>query len=336
MLNEKCLHINKNFNKLITFFFIQLFSCLTYSQDPDFSQYFNNAINHNPASAGELEYSRASLIYRNSWPFNSELRNSFISYSASYDQPLVFAGGGIGIIVSRDVQAQGIFSSTTGGVMYSHHIDISEDLLILSALQFSIMQNKLDASEIILPDRVFGNSMDQENISSESHFNLDYSLGFIAIYQYFEGGLSIHHLTRPLLLNDSLYYPYKHKITCTAQHTFLLERIRAGRIPKAIIPSFVYQSQGSFQQLLYGCRYQTDPLSSGFFIKQKLINNVYSLILYLGITYKNYTFGYSYDYNIPKKGISVPFTGSHELTLKLNLHKFEKSKGIKAIKCPKI
>ena len=336
-MKEKCLHINYIFNILITFFLLLQTIKISYCQDVEFSQFFNNPLYTNPANAGEPDYSRLCINYRSRWPFNKDLKKSYVSYNASYDQPLIFAGGGIGLLVTHDILAEGILSNTTGGIMYSHHIEVSRDFILLASLQFTVSQSSLDASNIILPDMVFiNNNVPNENISSESFLAMDYSLGLLASYNYFEAGFTTHHLTSNSSQNSIIPYPGKRKFSILTQYTILLENIRTGKIPKALIPSIIYQSQGSFQQLQYGIRYQINPLSSGIFIKQNLLNNVYGIILYLGITYKSYTFGYSYDYNLPNKGVYVPFSGGHELTLKINLQKFEKSKGIKAIKCPKI
>ena len=66
-----------------TFAVLLLSMELTYSQDPEFSQFYANPLFLNPALAGSTICPRAIANFRDQWP---SVGGAFVTYNASYDQ----------------------------------------------------------------------------------------------------------------------------------------------------------------------------------------------------------------------------------------------------------
>src|SRR5205814_5862540 len=94
-----------------------------HAQDLEFSQFFNAPLYLNPAFAGVGGGPRFALNYRNEW---AGLGNAYISYAASYDQHVDALGGGIGILIVSDQQANGIYVGNSVTGVYSYEIKLSK------------------------------------------------------------------------------------------------------------------------------------------------------------------------------------------------------------------
>src|SRR5687767_3437658 len=79
------------------------------AQDAEFSQFYANPMYLNPAFAGTNRCPRAVLNYRNQWP---GIANSFVTYSASYDQHVDVLHGGLGVMVLSDKAGEGSLRTT--------------------------------------------------------------------------------------------------------------------------------------------------------------------------------------------------------------------------------
>ena len=89
-------------NILVVLFLVVGFS--SFSQDPQFTQFYANPIYLNPAFAGSNVCPRFSMNYRNEWP---SLTGNYVTTSVSYDQYFKNISGGFGVIAMHDQQGQG-------------------------------------------------------------------------------------------------------------------------------------------------------------------------------------------------------------------------------------
>lgn len=323
---------------LISFYFLFIGTFVN-CQDVEFSQFFNNPVNTNPGYVGSEEYVRICMNYRNSYPFSANLRNAFVTYSASYDQPVHFIHGGIGLHFQKDIQAEGMFSNTWIEAIYSYHIQLSKEFYMNAALGFSVMQNGFDASNVILPDMIdiqSGIITSEEALTSSSHLFMDYSIGFVGFYKNINVGAGINHLTQPSALGNNYDYELKRKYSFIYSQDITLGKSYSQKELYAIKPLILFQKQDKMHQLEWGAITKINVTRYGLLVRHNLRPNIDAVIIYLGITYNNIIFGYSYDLNIPNATSRPPISGKHEVALQIKLHLLEKSSRPKTIKCPKV
>jgi type IX secretion system PorP/SprF family membrane protein len=109
-----------------------------------------------------------------------------------------------------------------------------------------------------------------------------------------------------------------------------------------IAPSFVYKSQGRFDQLDLGLHFLYQPIMVGLWyrgipLKQNVADNISqdAVALILGLQFSNFEVGYSYDFTISELGPSS--SGAHEVSVKYDLEIVTSSKTKKPTKyipCP--
>ena len=191
-----------------------------------------------------------------------------------------------------------------------------------------------------------GISLDPEvnRLGRQSHF--DFGSGFIFYNKNIWLGASFAHMNRPNMsvLNGDSRLPMK-----TAIHGGLRLNVtptgpRAPSRVSYLTPSFIYRMQGaSFSQLDLGVNYHVDPVSIGIWYRGKpfqttVINSIAqdALILQMGMYFKYFTVGYSYDFTISEMQTSSG--GAHEISLIVEFASKPVSRNVKRkyklIPCP--
>ena len=90
-------------------FFSFFLTCLvTYSQDPQFTQFYANSLHLNPALAGKDLSPRFHSGYRNQWP---EIKNAYVTYNLEYDDFIEKIHGGLGFQFLHDKTANGVLNT---------------------------------------------------------------------------------------------------------------------------------------------------------------------------------------------------------------------------------
>ena len=98
-------------NKIISFLMIMGFSCVGMAQmETQFTQYMNNRLSFNPGYAGSSGSICASVMYRNQWlglqldppTPDYEAGTPPVDYLFSFDMPVKFLHGGIGLTLFQD------------------------------------------------------------------------------------------------------------------------------------------------------------------------------------------------------------------------------------------
>ena len=120
---------------------------LTYSQDPEFSQFYANPLYLNPALAGATICPRAMGNFRDQWP---TVGGAYVTYSASYDQYFDFLHGGVGLLVTADRAGGGTLNATTFSLMYAYKFNLSDHIYASTALQVSYFQRSLSWDKLRL------------------------------------------------------------------------------------------------------------------------------------------------------------------------------------------
>ncbi|HEY4789010.1 MAG TPA: PorP/SprF family type IX secretion system membrane protein, partial [Bacteroidales bacterium] len=146
-----------------------------HSQDPIFSQFMFNQLYFNPAFAGNTPYPRLIGGYRNQWP---GIGNAYVSYYASFDQYVDALDGGLGLGITKDNQAGGVFTKTAFDLIYSHPIEFTYDITANLGFQASLVQKKVNGSGVTLGDQSpYQTTTVQEVIPDQSKIYADFSAG---------------------------------------------------------------------------------------------------------------------------------------------------------------
>lgn len=291
------------------------------SQDPIFSQFYNNFLQINPAFAGSQDYNRAYIQYRNQWP---AMGDAYVTYCSGYDQYVEKLHGGIGFNIMRDVIANGLMSSLSADFIYSFHFRVTKSIEAKTALQTSYINRGLNLSSAVYPDI-------QENIPSGSISTIDFSAGtLITFNKSLVIGMAFSHLPNNFFISDpALRIPMK--ITLHAAKEI---------IPKSnaftINPSIIFQKQGNTAQTNYGLYLDKKPICVGIWIRQNSFLYFSALIFSLGYSVEAFKIDYSYDFNL-FRSLNLFNFGAQEISFIYKFgYKNTPKKRMQAIKCTKI
>ncbi|UCG27043.1 MAG: PorP/SprF family type IX secretion system membrane protein [Bacteroidales bacterium] len=308
------------------------------SQDLQFSQFYPNSLYFNPAFAGSSGNIRFTLNYRDQWP---ELSSDFVTYSASYDQPLEFVHGGVGIHVFNDNLGSGTIRKYSAAFIYSYHLRVTRDLFVFAGLQASLNQNSLNSGDLVFEDMIDpfrGVSYPTlETISGYGKIYPDFAVGFLGIYKELYGGIVIHHLAKPGISDNPIEearLPRKYSVHVANNFYLTGSADRAGSV--ILTPTLLYQQQNHYQNLNYGFILSREPVSLGAWIRHDLAFSFSTVIIGLAAHYRDVSLSYSYDMIVSGAGTGIPGTGAHEISCIVGFGNVEKSNVVRAIKTPKI
>lgn len=322
-----------------------LAASLCNAQDPQFSQYYQAPLYLNPGFTGITQQQRVAFNHRIQWP---NLPQAFATYAASYDIFVNELRSGFGFLFTTDKMGSAGWTTTTFGFMYSYKIKLTDKIVFSPGLYFGYGSNGLDRTKLRLGDGLEydGISLDPEinRLGRQSYF--DFGSGFLFYNKNIFLGASFAHMNQPNLsvLNDvsrlylktSIHGGARLNLSGSGPHT-------PARI-SYLTPSFIYRMQGkSFSQLDLGMNYHVDPVSVGIWYRGKpfestVINTVAqdALILQMGMYFKYFTVGYSYDFTISE--MQTASGGAHEVSLILEFEskpvRRKTKKQYKLIPCP--
>lgn len=323
-----------------------LCSMNTFAQDPQYSQYYANALYLNPAFAGVQENTRGIFATRYQWP---GLDASFISNTISIDHYVDRYKSGIGFIATSDLSTAAKLRSTEAGLVYAFQAEISKKIVFRPALQLSYVNRSINFSRLTFGSQytndgyIGGATNEASNVPTVSY--LDISAGGLLYAKNYWIGISANHLNTPdqSFIKGQSSLPIKASLFGGYTFSFTPEWRKKHVNPdeeKSITPTFLYKMQGKSDQLDIGLYGQYNVLIVGFWyrgIPMKVYapekSNHEALIFLIGFLHKGFSMGYSYDYTISRlAGISG---GAHELTLSYGF-KTKKAKRIqKRLPCPK-
>jgi len=337
-------------NKIVLLAIGVLMTYKAYSQDIQFSQYYQAPLYLNPGFTGITPQQRFVLNHRVQWP---NLPQAFATYALSYDIFVDELKSGFGILVTTDKMGSAGWRTTTAGILYSYKIRLSEKLVFSPGLYFGYGNNGIDRSKIRLGDgleyqrdgKYFSIDDAYARLGSQSYF--DVGSGFLFYSKTLWLGAAFNHMNQPNLsvLGDVSRLPLKTTIHGGARIDLTQSRFRsdAGRA-SYLTPSFIWRKQGAtFSQMDIGINYHIDPVSVGVWYRGRpwektVINSTHqdALIVNLGMYMKNFTIGYSYDFTISE--LQTSSGGAHEISIvyEFNAKPVRRSTKTKArlIPCP--
>ena len=305
-------------------------------QDVFFSQFFNNILYLNPAYAGSAHQARISAAYRNQMP---ALGSPYVTYNASYDQPVKALQGGLGINIMNDAQGPAL-NRMSADAIYSYFLAVSPDFVINAGFQASYTHRFLKTAGMILPDGLDATGIyigHSEPIADMSKGYPDFAVGFVMYNRIAYGGVSMHHLTKPNTSYSKTYHqPLPRKLTVHAGVILSIYEKKLGREALKLNPNLVYLHQGGFRQANYGLNVIYNYLYAGLWFRHSASFALNAFSVHFGYEHDFFRIGYSYDFNVMDPWRTMRNMGAHEVTFLLKLeYKKGQRVNFKAIKCPK-
>jgi type IX secretion system PorP/SprF family membrane protein len=313
------------------------------AQDPEFTQFYANPLYLNPAFAGTAAGPRFAMNFRDQWPSSS---GAFVTYAASYDQHFDGIGGGIGAQVWRDQAGDGNLSTTYVSGMYSYHLAVKDNprdyFIVKMAVQASAFYRSVDFSKFRFPDEFDPKTgwigpITQENLPSRGYYATgwipDFGAGILAFTNKYYFGAAVSHLIEP---TQSFYgTPWSvlpRKYTLHGGMQLPLDNWK--RIPETFLsPNLLIQRQGTFTQVDIGAYFIKDYFVAGAWYRHT-DPNADAISFLVGVKKDAVKIGYSYDVTV--SGLRSASPGSHEVSLVVEMKKYDHTKTRKwrKIVCP--
>jgi len=326
--------------KLITGIFLLIISITSFSQDPEFTQFYANPIYLNPALAGTHGCPRVNLNYRNQW---ANISGAFVTNTISYDQFVNVLQGGVAIQITNDAAGQNTLNTSTINLAYSYHLQVSRKFTLLFGAQATWNQKFLDWSKLTFGDQIDprrgfiyqtgdlprGNFLNDNSPWGTKGF-FDVSAGIVGFSDNFYFGFAAKHLNTPeesLILNPDGESQLPIRYTGHIGANIEFGQGSQYSNVTSVSPNVIYTFQDGFMQLNLGTYIKYGAFTAGAYWRPRD-----AFILTVGIDAGTFRFGYSYDITISP--LTNASGGSHELSLGLNLSCKEKPKRFRTISCP--
>ncbi|MEM9328212.1 MAG: type IX secretion system membrane protein PorP/SprF [Bacteroidota bacterium] len=293
-------------------------------QDAQFSQFYANPLYLNPAMVGTSPNSRVGLNHRILWP---NLPQAFVSSTASFDYHSEPLQSSFGLMVHQDREGSASLSNTGFYFTYGYELPLSNKLVLRPAVQFGYVTRGFDPTQLVFSDQIdFGldgaPSQDPNINALELRDYWDFNTGLLIYSEKYWVGFAAHHLTRPNLSLTRAEDPLSIRYSVHAGTRLPLGKKmwRSTSFP-SIAPNILYKRQGEFEQLDIGASFHLEPMIFGLyyrgmpFVANRLDQiNQDAIIVQVGLEYRNFEFGYSFDMNLSEIDV-VTGGGAHEMSL---------------------
>lgn len=301
---------------LLLVFLLSFFSKVK-SQDPIFSQYYNNPLYLNPVFAGSEKSIRLGVNYRLQW---LGISGGYTTYSISYDQFINKISSGIGFLAMNDIQGNGIITNSNFGLVYSFDKKINDKISFKLGTQGMLTRSVIDLSKSRL---TFGDQIDSrygfvyqtnDSLLYSSKLGIDFSLGGLIYNDKFDFGIVLHHPTQPdygFINSSQSRLNYR-----LSTHGRLFIPIGEESKKMFVLPSFIYNIQSVFQEFNLGV-----SVMKKFFIGGVSYRFKDAVITTLG--YQSRVFKVNYSFDITTSVLGLGNKGSHELSLRYVFKKKE-------------
>jgi type IX secretion system PorP/SprF family membrane protein len=283
--------------RLLTYILPLLISVRAYAQDPQFSQFYANPFNTNPAFAGSSTVGRLVLNTRNQWP---GISGSFTTANASYDEHFEAINGGIGIQAHFDEQGTGTLRTVGANMAYSYLIPVSRKFTIRLALQAGFMQKSVDFTKFLWRSQLGTNGFSKDAPAEplgtpEGKANIiNFAAGFLGYSKNFYFGFAAHNLTQPdqsfNLNNKAIVAPIYRRFTGHVGFIYPINESRIKSRSSYLYPNVIYMQQffngQQAAQLNLGMYVSKGSLVGGLYMRQTNANTD-AIIAIVGISRKS-------------------------------------------------
>lgn len=313
--------------------------------DPHFTQNYTYAMYINPAMVGQSDGDyRASAIYRSQWSaMGHPYRTTGISADASTNNNIALGvnllnqSAGDGGFNYLNAYASIAYTGLKFGKNESHHVIFAMQAGVLNR---SVNQNKFKWGEQWNPITGYNASnVTSESFNKTSATTLDMGTGALYYdasadkkYNIF-GGLSFYHINKPsdpIISADNTdlnTIPMRYTI-----HGGVSINLMEGT---NIVPHILYNQQGNAKEFMLGVYGQkmvneeTTIMAGGYYRFKDAVAP------YIGVDYKNFLVGLSYDVNTSKLGATTRNVNAFEISFSYIIRK--ETKGlVDFIHCPRL
>ena len=313
--------------------------------DPHFTQNYTYPMYINPAMVGQSDGDyRISAIYRSQWSaIGNPYRTTGLSADASTNNNLA-----LGVNILNQSAGDGGFNyfNAYASVAYTGiRFGKNENHHIIFAMQAGVLNRRVDQTKFKWGEQwnpITGynaSNATTESFSKTSATSLDIGTGVLYYdasadkkYNIF-GGASFYHINKPA---DPIV-----STLSTELNTIPLRYTLNGGVSvnltegTNIIPNILYNRQGNAKELILGLYAQkmvneeTTIMAGGYYRYKDAIAP------YIGVDYKNFLVGVSYDVNTSKLGAMTRNVNSFELTFSYIMRK--ETRGlVDFIRCPRL
>jgi type IX secretion system PorP/SprF family membrane protein len=295
----------------------------SYTQDPEFSQFYAAPVYTNPAMAGTAfcgrqSAGRMSLNYRNQWP---SLPGTFRSFNASYDQHVEKIGGGIGLMTTYDRAGAGLLTTASFTGVYSYVMKLNHAFFLRGGLQASFVNKYIDHNKLRFGDQIdplmgFRYPTQEPQANASANF-ANFGAGILLYSEKFYAGFASHNITQPVqsfYSNNDGIVPRRYTF-----HSGVVIPLDRKRVSEATFsPNALFMIQQNFTQANFGFYVNKGPLVTGLWYRQTFggYGNSDALMVLIGFRKDRFKVGYSYDITVSSARSAAP--GSHEISASID------------------
>lgn len=319
--------------------YIALVLCFSVSlkaqQGRNFSMWFQNNMQFNPASVGTND-NDMQLFANFRYQYFTVTDKPFQTISGSIEGKLFRSNRrngylGLGGSFINDMSGDGKYSVTQVNIPIAYHLFFNEDNFISLGVQPGLYQRSISPGSLTWDNQwtgyEFNNAIPGEGIANASNSNFDVSAGLFYTYKEnftkkIYAGFSVQHITQPELdfnIADGLYRRFNAQIGGT--YKFDLSTF-------GISPQVIVTMQGPNRNIMYGSNFdfylQEPSFRTDFFRPTIFSFGLYhrygdAIIANFSYRFQGLTIAASYDSNINRMLPASGSVGGFEVALKYDL-----------------
>lgn len=321
----------------IVFLLMVLGVAKSYSQDPQFTQFYASPLYLAPSYAGGISGHRVVGNYRNQW---AAVPGTFQTFSFSYDHNFINFKSGLGFLAVGDLAGDGHLGTTLLGVVYSYDLTPSPQWHIRPGVGFYYVQQGINYARLIFGDQLTTTTGTDLPPSVSYPGNstirdIDVSSSLLAYSDNFWFGTTWDHMLKPerTFYGDDARTPYKFSVYGGAR--IILRGFILRPIEESVTGAFNVKVQGDSRQADLGVYWYRQPFLFGTWYRGiplggKLPGSDAVAFLF-GYKYDQMSIAYSYDFTISKLGFGSG--GSHEVAF-IYTFTVKTKKRWRAMPCP--
>ncbi len=295
--------------------------------DAQFTQYYEVPSYYNPGAIGTTDYLRIRGGSRLQWVGIPKAPKTFLAVA---DMPVKIFNKRIGLGLTMQQESMGLYSNMSVGAQLGYRFKLLGGTLS-AGIQIGFVDEAFKGSDVFIPDDDDYHESTDDAIPTTDIRGTAFDVGFGAFYthKYFWAGISGTHLTSPSITMNAETGEGGEEKNYEFKVGRVLYFMAGSNIPLKntlfeIMPSLMVKSDFTFTTAEITGRVRYNKLiSAGVGYRY---NDAVSLVV--GVEYKNFFAGYSYDY--PITDIAKASSGSHEIfagySLKLDFSEKNKNK----------